>query len=151
MLKGRLMIIYRGYTDKGTFGRWYTDTGKFICYSMEREWKDNQLSISCIPEGDYGLREYSSVRFPNTFVLVNHEKGVGINTGEAHRSHILIHAANTPNELEGCIAPGMMLENFGHRWGVGSSKVALAKVLEVAEKETMLSIRAARALWPHKP
>lgn len=145
------MIIYRGYTDKGTFGRWYTDDGDFICYSMEREWKDNQPSISCIPEGDYGLREYSSARFPDTYVLVNHEKGVGINTGDAHRSHILIHAANTPDELEGCIAPGSALAVFGNMWGVSSSKVALQKVLAIAERETILSIRAAQAIWPHKP
>lgn len=141
------MYIERGYTDNGTFGKWYTDDGEFICYSVEKRWRDNRPNISCVPEGTYGLREYQSPRFGLSLALVNHDLGVGIVPGESHRSMILIHAANKPSELQGCIAPASSLTSMSGEWAGSSSRDALKKVVKVAETESILELRAMHAIW----
>ena len=141
------MYIERAYTDKGTFGQWYSDDGTLLCYSLERPWRNNQPSVSCIPEGVYGLREYDSPRLGETLILVNTDLGVGMYPGDAQRSSILIHAANKPSELQGCIAPGSWLTTMDSEWAVADSRKALKKVMEVARSETIIRLTAARAIW----
>lgn len=141
------MYIERAYTDKGTFGQWYSDDGTRLCYSVERPWRNNQPFVSCIPEGQYGLREYDSPKFGNVLILVNTDLGVGLYPGEAQRSAILIHAANMPSELQGCIAPGSYLTSMNGEWAVADSRRALKKVMAVAESESIIRLRPARAVW----
>tara|TARA_Y100000310_G_C20700807_1_gene829687 strand:- start:1080 stop:1517 length:438 start_codon:yes stop_codon:yes gene_type:complete len=106
----------------GTFGTLYSHDGRVICRTVEREWLDNKPSISCVPEGMYELEWTNSPRFGECFALVNEQLGVSV-SGDTTRTHILIHAANYPNELQGCIAPGQSFMEL--RWGVKSSRNAL--------------------------
>jgi len=114
---------------------------------MERPWMGNLPNLSCIPDGTYGLREHASPKYGDTYALINHEHGVGIYPGDSRRSLILIHAANRPSELQGCIAPGMGMSVFGNEWGVSFSRAALKKIMKTAERESILTLKAATATW----
>ena len=127
------MRIVRGYTDKGTFGAWYDDSGAFICHSMERPWLNNSPFTSCVPEGTYGLEPYHSSKFGDTYALVNHDLGVGILEGESDRYAILIHSANWVEQLQGCIAPGTDLTVLNGKWAISASRNALKKIIELID------------------
>jgi hypothetical protein len=90
----------------GTFGRLLTAGGALYA-TLEREWADNAPGISCVPAGRYRLIPWTSKKFPHTRALVG--EGVGIVPGPGiQRSAILIHAANRPAELRGCVALGTL-------------------------------------------
>jgi hypothetical protein len=93
-----------------------------VCYTIELPWKENKLKISCIPEGRYALTRRYSRKFKEHFLVKNVPR----------RWYILIHPANNAlHELEGCIAPVLLLDGDGQgRY----SKVALGKLLALTEK-----------------
>ena len=68
----------------------------FMCWTLERPWKDNQKNISCIPEGEYECSMRKSPRFGYTY----HVKNV------KDRSYILIHSGNIVSHTNGCILIG---------------------------------------------
>lgn len=73
---------------------------------MERLWAHNQPRVSCIPAGRYQLVPWTSKKFPRARALVG--PGVGLVPGPGVlRSAILIHAANNPRQLLGCVALGL--------------------------------------------
>ena len=85
-----LAIIYTIYLN-----------GELFCNTLELAWKDNQRSVSCIPEGEYDVR----IRLPREsatrdylHLLVKEVKD---------RSYILFHIGNTPKDTKGCILVGM--------------------------------------------
>lgn len=96
-------ILNRSYFKEGTNGTLFA-SDKFICHTIELPWKDNQRSISCIPEGNYELLSRTSEKFNKHFILKDVE----------NRSLILIHPANNAKrELRGCIAPVNCLNGIG--------------------------------------
>ena len=112
------MILERfAYLDDGVCGRLLF--GGQEVYTVERPWLCNKVGESCIPEGDYALRPYSSARFTNVWEVCD----------VPGRTYILIHAANLPTEVEGCIAPGMSCRLPGSV-GVNSSRKACGQVYE---------------------
>lgn len=100
------------WTDEYTEGRLFTSvTGEkaHIAYTIERPWLDNQPNVSCIPEGIYDIRQHKRPSGERAFILIGngccaypHQ----VNE-QSPRWGILIHAANHPHEIEGCIAPGL--------------------------------------------
>ena len=97
------LTLERSYFKEGTNGTLFS-SGRFLCHTIELVWKNNQRSISCIPEGEYEILTRSSEKFGNHFIL----KGV------ENRSLILIHPANNAKrELRGCIAPVNYLNGIG--------------------------------------
>jgi len=69
-----------------------------------------QPDVSCVPPGTYQLVLHDTVKHPKTFALVNPDLGVIHEPDPAHpnfRTACLIHVANFPRELEGCIGIGM--------------------------------------------
>lgn len=83
-------------------------TGQFTVYSaegikifdavtMELPNKNNQVRISCIPEGEYTVRFTYSPRYKRKMYLVDGVEG---------RSGIRIHSANYWYDLMGCISLG---------------------------------------------
>jgi hypothetical protein len=68
----------------------------FSCYTLELPWRDNQKSISCIPEGTYPIVPRRSNRFRDHLHVLD----------VPNRTYILIHEANFVNQLRGCIAVG---------------------------------------------
>lgn len=65
---------------------------------------------SCVPPGIYQLALHDTPKHPKSFALVNIELGVMHEPDPAYpnaRIACLIHVANFPAELEGCIGVGM--------------------------------------------
>lgn len=96
------LIIIRDYKPEATLGRILFD-GREICKTLERPNLHNQKDdpntkeneSSCIPEGIYTCKKYSSAKYPDTWEV----------TRVPNRSAILFHSANYVNQLLGCIAP----------------------------------------------
>ena len=91
------LLLTRSYFPRGTNGTIkVAGSEQVICRSIELPWKNNQRSVSCIPEGRYGLRSRFSQRFGLHLML----------DSVKDRSLILVHPANDAvKELRGCIAP----------------------------------------------
>lgn len=73
---------------------------RLVLYTVEDDWRDNQPNASCIPAGTYRLRR-----------TVFHKHGYATFEvlGVPGRSRILIHIANTEENVEGCIGLGLEL------------------------------------------
>lgn len=96
--------------------------------SLERPWVPGPAGgtkgISCVPPGLYQLVRHDTEAHPRSFALVNEGLGVyhlAVPPGKEGRTACLIHVANFPNELRGCIALGM--ERAGN--SVSHSKIAI--------------------------
>ena len=99
------MIIFltRTYFPDGTNGILMCE-GKKICYTIELPWKNNEKSVSCIPEGRYFIKKRYSQKFKWHLEVVDVK----------NRSYILFHPANNAlQELNGCIAPVTKLSGPG--------------------------------------
>ena len=88
-------------------------------YSIERPWLNNAPNVSCIPVGNYDMGWRNSPRFGETW----HVKDV------QDRTYILIHAANFPKDVQGCIGLGTGL--MGDRIAVSNSRKAVARFEEI--------------------
>lgn len=94
------LIIHRvGTSNKGTFGVLCNRQVPFAL-TLERPWKNNDKSVSCIPHGAYTCQRVDSPKFGDTFEV----------EGVPGRSNILFHKGNTIDDTEGCILVG---ESFG--------------------------------------
>ena len=124
-----MLTLKRRYFGHGTFGElWHNDN--LICRTVERPWMDNQRMISCIPEGRYTIKPVESPKFGSVYCLENSNLGV-THQGPSQRTHILIHKANTADQLHGCIAPGMTFGALGEQWAVLNSSTAFMKLKEL--------------------
>lgn len=98
-----VMVLSRTYFPEGTNGQLSCD-GEFVCFTIELPWRENEKSVSCIPEGYYLLRKRYSRKFQWHIEVV----------AVKNRSSILFHAANNARkELKGCIAPVSQLSGVG--------------------------------------
>ena len=88
---------------------------------------------SCVPEGNYQVIHHSSAKYPNVLALINPDLNVYYQPGpgvpETGRKAILIHPANVPADLAGCIATGTDIGFMRGTLAVTNSRVALDKVL----------------------
>lgn len=107
-------------TDKSTTSRCYID-GLYHSFMLERPWLNNQPEISCIPEGEYDIGLYDSPHFGR---VLPHVLDVPA------REYILIHPANWPTELKGCLAPGMTRQPDA----VFNSKIAFEALFQKIKK-----------------
>ncbi len=85
----------------GTFGV-LTINGEPFCVTLEPYWRSNQKNVSCIPEGMYICKKYTSPKYKETFEVTEVEG----------RSNILFHWGNTINDTQGCILPGTSYGNY---------------------------------------
>lgn len=105
-----LYLLDRVYLTDRTLGSIYSPQGGIICKTLELPWKDNQRSISCIPEGKYLVTKEKPIPAddPNTEV---DESGGRHARPYSHfrfhnvkgRSGILIHRGADVNHSQGCI------------------------------------------------
>lgn len=85
-------------------------------YTIELPWLDNRRGKSCIPEGTYPVT--CTVRYSNQrLALLLHDV--------PDRTEIMIHVANRPSELRGCIAPGLRLGGLRGEFAVLQSAQAM--------------------------
>ncbi|MEC4729010.1 DUF5675 family protein [Shewanella sp. D64] len=120
----------------GTFGE-LTYQGEILCVTVERQFENNMPNISCIPAGTYSLKKHISPKFGACFALENPNVGVTVE-GPSQRTHCLMHVANWPEQLSGCIAPGMSFHPT--QWGVANSRDALDMLMEQLPDKSVLEI-----------
>mgnify|MGYP003632453159 FL=1 len=94
-----LLLIRDTFTDKSVMGKLYCNA-EFIAHTLELAWRDNQKSVSCIPEGEYSCRvrlarESGSRDYVHLLVQ-----------DVPNRSYILFHRGNYPSDSRGCILTG---------------------------------------------
>ena len=90
-------------------------------YTIELPWLDNKPFESCIPTGEYSLKWKESPKFGWCYEVENVTK----------RTDILIHVANYPSDVQGCIGVGMDL--MGDRVAVSRSRDAMNALHEITE------------------
>jgi len=94
--------------------------------TIEDDWRDNAPKISCIPAGIYTLQRtiYHKHGY-ETFEVV----------GVPDRSRILIHPANTEEDLEGCIGVGLRRGKIRVAKDEDTGEVNVLKHAVVASRE----------------
>lgn len=131
----------------GTFGQLWMPGGDSL-YTVERSWSGNAVGRSCIPEGRYPLRLRPSGVVERTSHGAYAE---GWEVAEVPgRSLIMLHIANTPSELQGCIGVGLGLSAFGRRWAVRGSREAFHRLMRAlaAQEDWELVITPRRVEFP---
>lgn len=86
-------------TEDGVFGVMVgPGLRKTGLHTMEDDWRANRRGLSCIPAGRYILSK-----------TIFHKHGYETYeiTGVPNRSRILIHPANTEEDVEGCVGLGL--------------------------------------------
>lgn len=133
-------VLKRRYFEAGTYSILYRQDGSKVCCVVEKAWRNNEPNQSCIPEGTYDLYPHQSPKFGECYALEKLSLGV-TRDGSGLRSYILIHKANTPSELEGCLAPGVEFGTVNGEWGVLNSTAAFnALMTELAGETASLTI-----------
>ena len=94
-----LLLIRDTFTDKSVIGKLYCNS-EFIAHTLELAWRDNEKSVSCIPEGEYKCRvrlarESGSRDYVHLLV-----------EDVPNRSYILFHRGNFPSDSKGCLLSG---------------------------------------------
>ena len=103
-------ILRRRYFEEGTFSTLHRQDGSKVCCVVERPDLNNVPSKSCVVEGTYDLLPHRSPKFGDCYALES--KTLGVTRFEKSlRTHVLIHKANVPSDLQGCLAPGI---DFGY-------------------------------------
>lgn len=97
-------LIRTHFFENRTVGR--IRYGEYEAWTLEPPWLANQLSISCIPDGDYAMVYDWSPKFKRKMWRL-------LETNP--RTGIRIHPATSAEQLEGCIALG-----FGIAGNLGS-------------------------------
>lgn len=97
--------LHRFVSDsEGTFGYMIFPDGTTMP-TVERPWLNNAPNISAIPVGTYTLRKRRSPLIER-LTKGKYLEGWEV-TNVKGRSYIMVHIANWPNDLEGCIGVGL--------------------------------------------
>ncbi|TOE34579.1 DUF5675 family protein [Vibrio parahaemolyticus] len=121
-------VLKRRYFPHGTYSTLHRTDGSKVCCVVERSWQNNAPSKSCIPEGSYTLFPHKSPKFGECYALESKDLGV-TRQGPSLRTHILIHKANSPKQLQGCLAPGVDFGFVGGEWAVMNSTAAFNNLM----------------------
>lgn len=120
------------YTPFGTFGRLVYGENRY--FTVERPWEDNKKRVSCIPEGRYKVVWYPSPTFGKTLAVLGGTVSLQEDP-KSQRSFILFHAANTMDDLMGCIGLGRSLGYINNKWAITSSAQAVKEFLSLGIKD----------------
>jgi hypothetical protein len=103
------------YRQDCTLGVLYDAEGDLLYATLELPDMGNLQGKSCIPEGSYICKPYSSDKFKDVYEITN----------VPNRTKILIHSGNTTSDIEGCILIGRNFGKLKGKTAVLQSKVAL--------------------------
>jgi hypothetical protein len=99
------MILRRFRSDEGgTFGTLELDGHMF--FTVEKPWKDNKPFESCIPEGEYSLVPHGNYGSDGDVLALVGETVSHYEDPDYARYACLIHTANYPADVVGCIGLG---------------------------------------------
>lgn len=130
-------------TSELTKGKMFIGS-EIICYTLEMAWKGNsrddkttqENEASCIPEGIYKCKAYSSPKYPNVWEV----------TGVPGRDKILIHNGNyvsnksSESHSIGCILVGKNIVIGNGKEMVNDSRNTLQKLRNILPSEFDLEI-----------
>lgn len=148
------MLIERyNYSEEETEGRLYLneDEDDYL-YTLERPWlpglPGGMPRESCVPDGTYALVRHARPNGDVVCALRNPALGVYYSREnvppEGGRTLILIHAANYVDQIQGCVAVGLSRTIYTDRRMVGSSRLAMQRVMRAFDDgDHELTIRAA--------
>lgn len=94
-----LLIVRDTFTENSTIGNLYLN-GEEFCFTLELPDKDNQRRVSCIPTGIYKVLIRPGTESPKYKYDHLHVQDV------PNRDYILVHVANYPKDILGCIGVG---------------------------------------------
>ena len=117
----QLKLIRIAFIPDGTFGILFDYDNSIICLTLEREWKNNEKNISCIPRGEYVCQRIESPKFGFTFEVLN----------VPGRSHILFHSGNIEDDTHGCIITGKRIRMFKNKIAVLLSRIAFKRFMKI--------------------
>ena len=104
-----------------TYGVFLRDTGVPFALTLERPWRDNQRSISCIPRGRYTAKRHISPKFGETFWIQD----------VPGRSEILLHKGNLADDSHGCILVGEKFDPVNGQDGIAASREAFEEFMRL--------------------
>jgi hypothetical protein len=85
-------------SNEGVFGT--LTVGNLVLFTVEKQWRNNQSKVSCIPAGTYQLAPHHSPHLNiDTYQIM----------GVPGRDEVLLHPANTEEDLLGCVGVGLNL------------------------------------------
>lgn len=128
MIQARLTRV-ASHPDHGTFGSMVID-GQPICNTLEPYHRDNAKNVSCIPEGQYICKPYSSERYPNTYETTNIQ----------NRTKVLFHSGNWDDDTAGCILLGESFATISGDWIVQESRDSMREFLSMVSGTFQLTI-----------
>ena len=104
----------------------------YHCYALELVWKNNYRRISCIPAGIYNVDKRHTDKYGDHFYV----------TDVPNRDFILIHAGNYHTDIQGCILPGLLLQDINHdgELDTASSRAAMQDLLGIMPTTFKLKI-----------
>ena len=126
--------LKRRYFPHGTYSILHREDGSQVCCMVERPMLNNKPSESCIMEGTYTAFPNESPKFGSGYALEAKDLGV-TRQGPSLRTHILIHKANCPQELQGCLAPGVDFGFVKGEWAVLNSTAAFNALMREFNNE----------------
>lgn len=102
-----IQVIRYRRTEESTQGIMFLD-GEFFCYTIEKPWKNNEKSVSCIPPDTYKLdfrRDVTPLtsEYRGRFKWFDYHLEVKDVPG---RTGIYIHVGNSEKDVLGCLAVG---------------------------------------------
>lgn len=110
-----LTLVRVSQSAESTQGTLMLPLGNTLLHTLELPWIPAQTpggvhDKSCVPLGTYDLALHNTPKHPRSFALVNPSLGV-IHEPDPKYPHArvacLLHVANTPAELLGCIGIGL--------------------------------------------
>lgn len=136
-----MKLLLRRDLDDGACTLGTLTLGFEIFQTIERPWisapigQGGAKGVSCVPKGLYKLVLHDSEAHPRTWALVNPELDVyhlptdaPLAQRQYARTAVLLHPANWPYELRGCIAPGMKRQQSEKGWMVTQSRIAWQRI-----------------------
>ena len=122
------VYLKRIYLPTHTIGVMSTAAGN-IYATVERPWLNNEVNVSCIPEGTYLCKNHHDSPHHGQTISVTNVVG---------RTHILMHVGNYVHESLGCI---LVNSHFNSDFNGSSSRVALEKLMGELPDEFELVIK----------
>ena len=126
----QLKLVRIAFIPDGTFGILFDHDNSIICLTLEREWKNNEKNISCIPRGKYICRRVKSPKFGETFEVCD----------VLGRSHILFHSGNIEDDTHGCVVTGLKIRMFKNKVAVLSSRLAFNNFMTLLNPDDWIEL-----------